>query len=48
MMKRNKRSKFPHIDAMTSSELDVHLISDGITPEEYKYTMKRLKQAAKS
>lgn len=45
---KTRSSKFPHIDAMTSSQLEAHLISDGISPDEYKYVMKRLKQAAKS
>ena len=47
-MKRNKRSKFPHIDAMTSSQLEAFSVSEGITSEEYAHAMKRLKQAAKS
>lgn len=37
-----RESRYPHLDAMTSSQLDAYLVGSSVTPDEDTYIRKLL------
>ena len=46
--KKVKPSRFPHIDAMTSSQMKEYSLGKEVTVEEYAHIQRRLAEAARA